>query len=135
MKIWLKVSTFISSHICNTRAFQEQYFLCDIASGYFFHARIQDKLQLYHLFALVCRLLMHLSMPLEVVMPIVKKLTKEDYEKRDELQKMLATIKKEFTQSTVISCLVGQMALIIEEVSIWFFYDTYSIPTPNMKSD
>ena len=60
-------------------------------------------------------------MPLEVVMPIVKKLTKEDYEKRDELQKMLATIKKEFTQSTVISCLVGQMALIIEEVSIWFF--------------
>lgn len=78
---------------------------------------------------------MHLSMPLEVVMPIVKKLTKEDYEKRDELQKMLATIKKEFTQSTVISCLVGQMALIIEEVSIWFFYDTCSIPTPNMQPD
>ncbi|XP_011666280.2 protein timeless [Strongylocentrotus purpuratus] len=66
-------------------------------------------------FDAIVRLLMHLSMPLEVVMPILKKLTKEDYEKRDELQKMLATIKKEFTQSTVISCLVGQMALIIEE--------------------
>ncbi|XP_071488901.1 protein timeless-like [Diadema antillarum] len=66
-------------------------------------------------FDAIVRLLMHLSMPLEVIMPIVKKLTKQDYQQRHELQKMLETIKKEFTQANVIAAFVSQMALIIEE--------------------
>ncbi|XP_063966901.1 protein timeless-like [Lytechinus pictus] len=79
-------------------------------------------------FDAIVRLLMHLSMPLEVVMPIVKKLTKEDYQKRHELQKMLVTIKKEFTQPMVINCLVSQMALIIEEAG------TYPIDRTNAET-
>lgn len=66
-------------------------------------------------FDAIVRLLMHLSMPLEVIMPIVKKLTRKDYQDRHELQKMLEDIKKEFTQVRVTSALISQMALIIDE--------------------
>ncbi|XP_033637653.1 protein timeless-like [Asterias rubens] len=65
-------------------------------------------------FRSVLKLLVNLSMPLELILPVHPNMTKTDWQQRHTLQAMLLTIKKHFIQEKPVRAIVEQMSTHLE---------------------
>ncbi|XP_022095151.1 protein timeless-like [Acanthaster planci] len=79
-------------------------------------------------FQAIVRLLVNLSMPLEVILPVHPNMTKADWEQRHTLQEMLLKIKKHFIEERPIQAILEQMSTQLEH------HGSYQMDKESMES-
>ncbi|XP_038051023.1 protein timeless-like [Patiria miniata] len=79
-------------------------------------------------FQAIVRLLVNLSMPLEVILPVHPNMTKADWDQRRTLQDMLQKIKKHFVQEAPVRAILEQMSTELEH------HGSYRMDKDSMES-